>query len=326
MGQSAEKNYYELLNVLPGATQQEIEEAYRRARAIYGEDSLASYSLYSQEERESMLETIGEAYKTLTDSSKRNAYDAKFSDFSEKEHRQIDIESGNIKDISKIIAFKHSIRFKKPLVSMDAMEPLTANQYRILYTKLEHISVRNSYKAFAVTSAVKGEGKTITSLNLAYVMANDFRKRVVLVECDLKNPSLSPYLTESDNSYDLIAVIKGEIDLHAAMIQLEQTSLYFLPVRQISKNSIELINSQRMKGVLNTLKAEFDYVLIDCPPILPLADMNIISKIADGVVLVVMAGKTPKDIVLKAAQSLNSANIAGIVLNGANTLLKKYYY
>lgn len=329
----AEKNYYELLDITPEAGEQEIEEAYRGASVAYSEDSVALYSLYSQEEKESILGMINDAYGTLRDPAKRKAYDALLST---NLHKQKIFQQGDKKtghgndsssgDIAETKRLMYSVKPKKMPFVMEDMDQFAAEQYRVLYTRLEHISLKNSYKTFAITSAVKGEGKTITSINLAYVMAHDFNKKVIVVECDLKKPSIPSYFMEPGNGYGLLDVINGEIDLKTAIIQVEDTGLYLLTARHNIKNSCELLGSQRMKAMLNTLKTEFDYIIIDSPPILPLADMNVLSKIVDGLVLVVKAGKTPKDIVLKGAYSMHGANIVGIVLNGADAFLKKYYY
>ncbi|MBE7414076.1 MAG: hypothetical protein HS130_02125 [Deltaproteobacteria bacterium] len=93
-----------------------------------------------------------------------------------------------------------------------------------------------------------------------------------------------------------------------------------------TRSSSELIDSPYLKSILKGFRDEFDYVFVDTPPILPLADMNIISRIVDGTILVVRAGATPKKVVLKAAQSLSEGRFIGIVLNGADTALASYYY
>src|SRR3989344_2379425 len=289
----AEKNYYELLDIAPEAGEQEIEEAYKCARAVYAEDSVALYSLYSQEERKSMLRMINDAYETLRNQAKRKAYDILLSsDFykrkmPQQDDRKMGVADSNFsEDTAETRQIMFSVKPKKTSFAMEDMDQLATEQYRVLYTRLEHISLKNAYKTFAITSAVKGEGKTITSINLAYVMAHDFNKKVVIVECDLKKPSILSYFMEPYNDYALFDVINGTVDL----------------------------------------KTEFDYIIIDSPPLLPMADMNVLSKIVDGLVLVVKAGKTPKDIVLKGAYSMHNANIVGIVLNGADAILKKYYY
>lgn len=232
----------------------------------------------------------------------------------------------DLEKVPEIWRLKSDTKLEHPLVVIGEADPLAVEQYRVLYTKLEHISSGNSYKTFAITSAVKGEGKTVTSLNLAYVMAQEFKQKVILIECDLKNPSLTSYFLNGGPRKGLIDVIKGKMNLSDAIIQIEGISLYSLPAPHNIKNSSELLGSPYMNTVLNLLKNQFDYVIIDSPPILPLADVNILSKMVDGLVLVVRAGKTPKDIVCKAVNSVSNGNFIGIVLNGTERSLKKYYY
>lgn len=324
------KNSYELLNIQSGATDKEVEEAYMRARTLYGEDSVATYSLYTPEEREAMLKMVIEAYETLRDPAKRSDYDNSLR-LSQQKKRQSDVKVTRIrqqavKQQQKISKPASTVKLKDSLVAAGNSDPITTEQYRILYTMLEAISARDFSKTFLVTSALKGEGKTSTILNLAYVMAKEFKKRTVVVECDLKNPTIvSGYLAGAPK-YGLVEGLKNELGLHEMMVQVEGSELYLLPALKSTKISSELLNSQRMVSILNALKAEFDFVLLDSPPIIPLADVNILTKLIDGLLLVVRAGKTPKDIVLKAVNSLTHANIVGVVLNGVNRAPKKYSY
>lgn len=327
---TASKNYYELLAVTPGATDREIEEAYDQARSLYGQDSVAFYSLYSGEEREDMLKQLNEAYNTLKDPVRRRVYNRDISSsVSDKQmvesagdilHLHIDENGPDKRDTEK------SVTLKKSLSVMGDRDPLVAEQFRIFYTKIEQISHRDSYKSFAVTSAVKGEGKTSTSFNLAYLMAHEFKKKVLLLDCDLRNPSVKSYLQDEASVYGLIDVVKGNVSINKAIVHLTGSSLYILPSGGHTKNSSELLSSTRMNKILTTLKEEFDYLIVDSPPILSLADMNIISKMVDGVILVVRAGETPKDIVMKAIHSLPGEKIVGIILNGAENISKKYKY
>jgi len=276
----AEKNYYELLNITPKAGELEIEEAYKSARAVYAEDSVAMYSLYTQEERESLLKMINDAYETLKDPARRKTYDAQNSPDIQRNlswlkgmetSQEIISLTDNITETKKLV---FSVKPKMMHFIMENIDQIAAEQYRMLYTRLEHISLKKSYKIFAITSTVKGEGKTITSLNLAYIMAHDFNKKVIVVECDLKKPSILSYFTEPGRGYAIVDVINGHIDIKEAIMQVENTRLYLLTARHNIKNSCELLGSQRMKAMLNTLKTEFDYIIIDSPPILPLADMK----------------------------------------------------
>jgi capsular exopolysaccharide synthesis family protein len=142
----------------------------------------------------------------------------------------------------------------------------------------------------------------------------------------LKNPSITSNFLDAQQEYGLVDVIKRAVALDVAITRLENSSLYFLLAPRIARNSLELVGSPRMEVVMNTLKTQFDYVIVDAPPILHIADMNFISRIVDGLVLVVRAGKTPKDLVLKAVNSLSNGNMVGIILNSADISLRKYYY
>ena len=322
------KTYYELLDISPDTSKVELDDAYKRAKATYGADSVALYSLYSREEKDALLEEIEEAYETLCNRSRKEAYDAVLS-VARQHEGFTDLDYKNAIDTEAKAEPKKTagtLTIKNALHSMDEMNPVAAEQYRVLYTKLEHISLKQSLKAFSITSAVKGEGKTITSLNLAYVMAHDFKKKVVLVECDLRKPTLLSYFSDINGAKGISDAIEGGADAEEVISRVKDTSLYIVPALRATSNTAELLDSQRMKALIRSLKEDFDYVIVDSPPILHMADMNIIARIVDGLILVVRAGKTPKDIVLKAARSIQNANIVGIVLNEAEVSLNKYYY
>ena len=328
MTKKNEKTYYELLDIPADASNVDLDNAYTRAKATYGKDSVALYSLYSREEKDALLEEIEEAYETLCNKSKKEAYDAVLSVARQHEgFTGLDYEDAlNGKADTDQNDTASTLALKGALYSMDEMDPIAAEQYRVLYTKLEHISLKQSLKVFAVTSAVKGEGKTITSLNLAYVMAHDFKKKVVLVECDFRRPTLLGYFSDTNEAKGISQAIGGSANAEEVVSRVEGTSLYIIPVLQATSNTAELLGSQRIKGLIRSLKEDFDYVIVDSPPILHMADMNIITRIVDGLILVVRSGRTPRDIVLKAVKSIQNANIIGIVLNDAEVSLNKYYY
>lgn len=327
------KNYYEVLNVAPVSSREEIEESYARARKMFEEDSIAIYSLYSEREKEEMLEEIIEAYDALRDPVKKDAYDARLA-ARHRDNGVCDVENissfGGRSDAGRApvepAAETRTLRLRVPLAVTDDADPLATEQYRVLFTRLEHISLKHSHKVFAVTSAVKGEGKTITSLHLAYVMARDFKKKVALVECDFKRPALLSYFNGAADNCGIVEALQGRAEITSALARLENSGLYLLPAVAGISNSTELLNSQRMRSILGRLRTEFDYVIVDSPPVLPLADMNIIGKMVDGMVFVVRAGATPKDIVLKALKSLANVNITGLVLNGVDISFKKNAY
>ncbi len=326
------KTYYEFLGATPDATMGELEEAYRQACDLYAEESVAAYSLYSSEEKKEMLTKVTEAYDTLKDTDKRRNYDATLHlSRGENKEGRIGIHHNNKTDREGALppeseGTQKSFRLRNPLFSMEDDYPIVAEQYRILSTKLEQISHKQSIKSFAVTSAVLGEGKSTTSLNLSYILSKEFRRKVILVECDLRAPSITPQCLDIEMECNLANVIRGKIGLERAISRFEDSNLYLLPAGEKIKNPSNLLSDKRLQAIINDLKTEFDYVIVDAPPILPLADINLLVKVVDGLLLVVKAGKTPKDIVSRAVDTISREQIVGVVLNSAETSLEKYYY
>ncbi|CAG1770273.1 Putative tyrosine-protein kinase YveL [uncultured bacterium] len=331
MERKTEKTYYEILDIKSTASISEIEQAYRKSKSLYGGDSMALYSLYSSEERQEKLKQLEDILQVLSDPVKRKSYDEYIGNQSSpvraEKHPLAAAPRDVFDEYNEAGAFRDKISFKKQLPIMDGKDAMICERYRILYTRLEQLSARNSMKSFAITSAVKGEGKTTTSLNLAWLMAKEFGRKVLLVESDFRNPSISSSYLSMGRLNGLVDVINGEADIRSAISRYEDTRLYILPARTSVKNSSMLIDSQGMRNVLEHAKCDFDYVIVDSPPILPLVDMNLISKMVDGLLLVVKAGATPNDLVRKAVYSLPNRNVAGVVLNGADdNHMKRYYY
>lgn len=332
MERKKEKTYYEILDVKATAPLSEIEQAYRKSKSLYGGDSMALYSLYTPEERQEKMKQLDDILQVLSDPVKRKSYDEYIGSMaSSVQAEKVPQLAAAARDVfdeyNEAGAFRDKISFKKQLQIMDGKDAMICERFRILYTRLEQISGRGAMKSFAITSAVKGEGKTTTALNLAWLMASEFGRKVLLVESDFRNPSISSSYISMGRLSGLVDVINGEADIRSAINRFEDTRLYLLPARTSVRNSSMLIDSQGMRNVLERAKCDFDYVIVDSPPILPLVDMNLLSRMVDGLLLVVKAGSTPKDLVRKAVNSLPNRNVSGVVLNGADdSHMKKYYY
>lgn len=325
------KDYYRALNIEPGASRVEIEQAYKQAVGQLAGDEAGLYSLYTSEERQTLLNETTEAYETLADGARKKAYDAALKSVAVDYNAAALYEDGKDKtlydDDAQTSAPQYgAFRFRHALAVMGSTDPMVSEQYRILYTKLEKIALRDSAKVFAITSAVKGEGKSQTALNLSYLIAKELKKKTILVECDMRKPSTIIRFMDSHGEYGLSDVLKDGLDPLSVAMKLHDMNLYVLPAGAHSDTTAGMLGSSTMKRLINTLKTEFDYVIVDSPPVLPLVDMNIISGFVDALLMVVRAGKTPKDIVIKAVHSMPAEKIAGIILNGAETKLGKYYY
>ena len=217
------------------------------------------------------------------------------------------------------------------LIAVEEPNSLITEQYRILSTKLDDLQQEKAQKIFAISSALPGEGKTVTALNLAIVMARDFGKKTLLLEGDFKAPTISRYL-KADLESSLIDLLTSGTDLRSTVLPMADTLIPFaddnlavLPVLKGVKNSSGLLSSQQLKELLSTLKEQYDCILIDAPPVLPLSDMNVFEAVVDGIIMVVRAGKTPRDTFLQALDALATDKLVGIVLNDAKLSLPGYY-
>ncbi len=209
-------------------------------------------------------------------------------------------------------------------VTVQEPDSFIAEQYRVLYTKLSQSAKGKLQTAFAISSAMQEEGKTITALNLAVVAARDFGKKTLLVEGDFKNPAISTYL-QLHPQCDFVDILSSHADPQSGMLPYGHDNLSIVPVLKSIKNSSGILNSKEMQDFLTICRERYDFILIDSPPILSLPDMNILEKLVDGILLVVRAEKTPQDAVVKAIDSVVTDKLVGIVLNGVQQPRSRYY-
>ena len=206
-------------------------------------------------------------------------------------------------------------------------EPISvaAEQYRVLCAKLNKLSKEFGPRVIAVTSSVKNEGKTLTSVNLSVAMAKDFNRRVLLVEADFKSPSMSRLLGRKMNR-GFIDVLSKQTDVAEVALTYFDGHLTILTAGKSLGDDLRLLGSEQARAFLQLMKTRYDYVLLDLPPILPLADANVITELADGLIMVIRAGHTPQHIVKRAMSDLDSQKILGVVLNDVDSSMSYYYY
>jgi capsular exopolysaccharide synthesis family protein len=213
------------------------------------------------------------------------------------------------------------------VAATDPTSPIT-EQYRIFRTNLQSLRMRPGSKTIIITSAVHGEGKSVTSVNLALTLARQENLRVVLVDADLRKGSVHRWLGLTDGPHEgLSAVLRHGGELNGSLVKLKEPPLRVLVAGSPAQQPAELLESSSMKRVLATLKAQFDVIIIDTPPVLSVADPGILSAQADGVLLVVRAGKTQRKTVGQAQALLKQmkANLLGCVLTHVEYYLPGYY-
>lgn len=199
------------------------------------------------------------------------------------------------------------------LVALGAPESAAAEQFRVLLARLGRIAGRRPLHVVAVTSAARGEGRTFTAANLALTAAQEGRA-TILVEGDLRRPSLAKLFGLAPRA-GLAEVIEGSAELGQAVARVGPLSV--LCAGGV-RDAAALERSPRAAAVVDQLRAGFDLVVMDAPPALAFTDGDRLAGAADGAVLVVRAGMTPRQVVRLAVDSLGE-RIAGIVLNDVDT-------
>ena len=206
-------------------------------------------------------------------------------------------------------------RMSPLLVAALAPHADIAEQYRTLRTRLTLGEDGRPRRVLLVTSPAKGDGKTVTIANLALTMAQEFNRRIVLVDADLRDPGLHALLGLPQGP-GLSDVLNGTVPLDEALVELPEFNHTVLPAGAPSERPAEQLGSTAMRHALDALRSRFDRVLVDVPPVVPLADVGILAPQVDGVVLVVRAGATTKPEIEKALSVVDASRLLGIVLNG----------
>lgn len=202
-----------------------------------------------------------------------------------------------------------------------------AEAYRVLRTNMQFARKGGGPGgAFAIVSGGAGEGKSTTLFNLAYVCAQ-LGDKVLIVDSDLRRPVQHTFLGVS-NRFGLTNVLLREAPVEEAIKATSVPNLHFLPSGKLPRTSLGLLDSQRMRELVRNLKARYDIVLFDSPPIVGVSDASILASEVDGVLLVVQYRKYPRDISARARRMLDNvgANVLGVVLNNINILRDDNYY
>ena len=192
----------------------------------------------------------------------------------------------------------------------------TGEAYRALRTSILRVTQDKSIKAILITSANHYEGKTTTAINLALAMSDVPRFGTLLIDSDLRYPSIHNRLSLMQ-SPGLTEILEGSVDLDSGMINTEKENLKVITSGNLPSYPVELLESERLKDLIKELKPKFDLILIDSPPVIPYSDASVLSSQIDGVLFVVQSAKTRREDIQQAYATLedNHANVLGVVLN-----------
>jgi capsular exopolysaccharide synthesis family protein len=194
-----------------------------------------------------------------------------------------------------------------------------AEQFRSLRNSLTALNPDGAPRTVVLTSAISGEGKTVAAVNLGVAMAELPGNRILLVDANLHRPALERYLGQERRS-GLADVLRGTCALDSAIRPTAIDRLSVMGAGTLPDNPSKLLGSERTKTVLNMLKQRFSYVLIDTPEAVSISDASLLGAIADGILLVIRLGFTPKHLVEQTHNQLETlgGNILGTCLTGGD--------
>lgn len=212
------------------------------------------------------------------------------------------------------------------LIAYNDLKNPATEAYRVIRTSIQFAQAGKELKTLAVTSCTPNEGKSMTIANLAVVLTQA-GKSVLLLDCDMRNPTVHKNFGLS-NKLGLSSCISMDTPLSAAVQATKVDNLYALTGGVIPPNPSELLGSEQMKNVLQRAKEQYDYVLIDTPPVMPVTDALIVGRFVDGMILVIASAEVKVEIARDVKNQLVNAgaNILGVVLNKVRSEHHGYGY
>lgn len=206
-----------------------------------------------------------------------------------------------------------------------APKSIDAEAYRSLRSNIEYSSFDDEYRVIVVTSSVPGEGKSTTAGNLAIALAQSGNK-VLLVDCDMRKPSIHKKFKISNAAGTAELLLRKKSFEEVANDYNE--NLTIITAGKIPPNPSEMLASRAMTAFIKEMKNEFKYIILDTPPLQAVTDAQVLSTKADGVLLVVRAGSTKKELVSNSVDLINKVHgkVIGTVLNGVENKRNNYYY
>jgi receptor protein-tyrosine kinase len=213
-----------------------------------------------------------------------------------------------------------------PVIGSHENDAARSEAFRILRTNLQFLDIDTPVKSLVISSAVADEGKSLTTAELAVVVAQT-GQRVLVVDADLRRPRMAPLFGLSSD-VGLTNALVGKIGVEECIQRHSQTGVHVLASGPLPPNPSEILQTKAAQQLLEKLTGMFDLVLIDAPPLLPVADAAILTRSVTGAILVVRSGKTTKDQLRQAAQRLEAVGgqLLGVTLNMTSRRSADYAY
>jgi len=227
-------------------------------------------------------------------------------------------------ELSEFPSLSVSLTRGSRLVFFTEPDSLAAEKFRFLGVRLRQIQQSRSLKKVLVTSTIPEEGKSFVSANLAGVLARR-KQKVLLIEGDLRRPTLSK-LFGVEKLVGLGEWLQGDRQRLNNIYRLDGPGLWLMPAGVPPTNPLELMQSGSLSHLMTQLTAMFDWIIVDSPPLLPLADTTVWSRMTDGTLLVAREGTTQKAMLERGLETIKKSELLGVVLNGCRDSHEKNYY
>lgn len=215
---------------------------------------------------------------------------------------------------------------RKNIYDVFDQESPMATEMRRLYSNIRHHHGRPDMRSFLVTSADRGEGKSTIASHLALTVARFKGKKSLIVDADLRRPRLHDVFAVPREP-GLLECLEGKIDPLAAVKDTPVENLKVIPAGARMKSPAHLFEGDVLSEIFKKIRFYYDIVIVDCAPVIPVSDPMLISSEVDGVILVLLAGKTPRHVAQRACDILRdaNANVIGVVVNNLSEVLPYYY-
>jgi capsular exopolysaccharide synthesis family protein len=234
--------------------------------------------------------------------------------------------TGSDGDLDRFPLLQVSLPPDSKLVCLTAQDSLAAEKFRFLGVRLRQLQHSRPLKKLLITSTIPEEGKSTVSANLATILARKQQAKILLLDGDLRRPSLSKQFGVGRLA-GLSEWLNGEPRPIEHIYRLEGPNVWFLPAGRPPENPLELMQSGRLARLMEQLTGWFDWIIIDSPPVLPLADTSVWARLADGILLVTREGTTKRRSLQSGLQVLERSKLLGAVINSsASTDHTDYYY
>ena len=213
-----------------------------------------------------------------------------------------------------------------PVVTISDPESGAAEQYRLLAMRIQQQCAGCGTQVVTITSAVGKEGKSLTAINLAVALADTTGAKVLLIDADMRKPSINQYLNITSHAakgfYRLLVEPEEGLEKHIVKVK----NLHVIPGSLQSSDPVAALASPKARVVFERMKREYDYIIVDAPPTLPIADSHILGSMSDKVLFVVRSRETPREVFQHAVEGFDAANLLGAVLNDVDYQRSRYAY